>query len=267
MAKQRSIKHEYELFIEREIETFKDSVPRSALLAIGDEAVAALGAQAQITLTEVVVWQEVDRLIAARLKLPSYAAWRRRRLRRLAEFRRPERWGLAPDGALACALREAAGDHVLLAGARVEDTTLFSAALGCSVTALTPEPESLERVFAVADAAGVGSQVRGCVCDLGGWDPDVPLRVVACDPDALDGLAAPARVEAIGGLQRVTPPGGVHLLLYTPSTGRAHISFDEWRSWYPGWAVSAERARLGVGDVGQTYVARRISAQGGATAA
>lgn len=266
MAKQRSIKHEYELFIEREIEEFKDSVPRSALLAIGDEAVAALGAQAQTTLTEIVVWQEVDRLIAARLKLPSYAAWRRRRLRRLADFRRPERWGLAPDGALACALREAAGDHVLLAGARVEDTTLFSAALGCSVTALTPEPESLERVFAAADAAGVGSQVRGCVCDLGGWDPDVPLRVVACDPDVLDGLATPARLEAIGGLQRATPLGGVHLMLHAPSDEGGHVSFDEWCSWYPDWAVSAEGAQIDGRGEGRTYVARRISDRGGATA-
>jgi hypothetical protein len=31
-------------------------VPRSALLALGDEAVAALGAQAQTTLTEMVLW-------------------------------------------------------------------------------------------------------------------------------------------------------------------------------------------------------------------
>jgi hypothetical protein len=65
MAKQRSLKHEYELYVEHELETYKDSVPRSALLALGDEAVAALGAQAQTTLTEMVLWEEVDRLIAS----------------------------------------------------------------------------------------------------------------------------------------------------------------------------------------------------------
>lgn len=266
MAKQRSLKHEYELYIEREVEAFKDSVPRSVLLSIGDEAVAALAAQAQTTLTEIVVWQEVDRLIAGRLKLPTYATWRRRRLRRLAEFRRPERWGLAPDGALARALRAAAGEHVLLAGRRAEDTTLFSAALGCSVTALTPEPESLERVFAAADQAGVGSQVRGCVCELGGWDPDVLLRVVVCAPDALHGLGRTARGDAIDGLRRATPVGGVHLMLHSPDDRGVQVSLDEWRSWYPGWAVSAEGEPAGRGAERRTYVAHRVVEIGSAPA-
>ena len=35
----RSLKHEYELYVEREIEDYKDSIPRSAILSIGDEAV------------------------------------------------------------------------------------------------------------------------------------------------------------------------------------------------------------------------------------
>ena len=40
----RSLKHEYELFVEREIENYKESVPRSVLLSIGDDAVRALAA-------------------------------------------------------------------------------------------------------------------------------------------------------------------------------------------------------------------------------
>ena len=39
----RSLKHEYELFVENEIETYKDSLPRSALLKIGDEATMTIG--------------------------------------------------------------------------------------------------------------------------------------------------------------------------------------------------------------------------------
>jgi hypothetical protein len=269
MAKQRSLKHEYELYIEHEIEAYKDSVPRSALLALGDEAVAALGEQAQTTLTEIVLWEEVDRIIASRLKLPTYATWRRRRLRRLAELRRPERWGLAPDGALARTLREAVGEHVLFAdgGAGVEDATLFSAALGCNVTALTPEPMVLDRMFAAADEAGVGSQVRGCVCPLGGWAPDVPLRAVVCAADAFDGLERDARAHAVLELQRATLVGGVHLLRGRPNAPAA-VSFDEWRAWYDGWAVTAEpligTAGGGVSDAGAsaaegTYVARRLA--------
>ena len=63
-----------------------------------------------------VLWEEVDRIIARRLRLPSYATWRRRRLKVLAELRRPEHWGLHADSPLARALRSAEGEHVLLAG-------------------------------------------------------------------------------------------------------------------------------------------------------
>ena len=65
----RSLKYEYELYVEREIEDYKDSVSRGAVLKIGDEAVELLRKQDQIALTELVVWQEVDRIIAKRLRL------------------------------------------------------------------------------------------------------------------------------------------------------------------------------------------------------
>jgi hypothetical protein len=251
------------LYLEHELEAFKDSVSRGALLALGDEAVATLGAGQQTTLTEMVLWEEVDRIIARRLKLPSYATWRRRRLRRLAELRRPEHWGLPADGAIARALRESVGEHVLFAdgGAGAEDATLFSAALGCNVTALTPEPAVLDRMFAAADEAGVGSQVRGCVCPLGGWAPDVPLRTVVCAADAFDALEREARAHAVMELQHATPVGGVHLLRGRLG-GPAAVSFDEWRAWYDGWAVSAEPAVDAAASPGATYVARRIAALG-----
>lgn len=255
MAKQRSLKHEYALYVERAIEEFKDSVPRSALLALGDEAVAALAAQAQTSLTELVLWEEVDRLIAERLGLPKYRTWCARRRRQLVRLRDAGRCGLAPDGAVASALRAATGDHVLLAGGSAEQATLFSAAHGCSVTVLTDEPESLDRLFAAADDAGVGSQVRGCVCELGGWDPDVALRVVVCAPDALAPLSSTERTLAIDGLRRATAAGGVHLL---HGCGRAsvEISLDEWRSWYPGWSVSTDGTAPGTA-VATTLIARR----------
>ena len=80
----RSLRHEYELFVEREIEAYKESVSRSVLLSIGDEAVAALAAEQQFALTELILWEEVDRIIMKRIGLPSFQTWRRRRLRRLA---------------------------------------------------------------------------------------------------------------------------------------------------------------------------------------
>lgn len=41
----RSLKHEYGLYVENEIEVYKDSISRTALLKIGDEAVASLQSQ------------------------------------------------------------------------------------------------------------------------------------------------------------------------------------------------------------------------------
>src|SRR3954462_1320326 len=95
----RSLKHEYELYLEREIEDYKESVPRSVLLSIGDEAVRSLADQQQFALTELIVWDEVDKIIFKRLRLPSYTTWRRLRLKLQAELRRPEHWGLTPDDA------------------------------------------------------------------------------------------------------------------------------------------------------------------------
>ena len=95
----RSLKHEYELFVEREIENYKESVPRSVLLSIGDEAVRALADEQQFALTELLLWDEVDRIIFKRLRLPSYATWRKQRLKLLDELKRPEHWGLSPDDA------------------------------------------------------------------------------------------------------------------------------------------------------------------------
>src|SRR5919206_503591 len=99
MTAPRSLQHEYELYVEREIELYKDTLSRSALLSIGDEAVARLREQAQTTLTE---------------------------------------------------------------------------------------------------------RVRGCVCDLGQWSPDVALRAVVCTPAAFTGLTPSERGEAIAVLQSAT---------------------------------------------------------------
>src|SRR3982750_819493 len=94
----RSLKHEYELYVENEIENYKESVSRSAILKIGDEAVACLRAAEQVAMDELLLWAEVDRIIRKRLRIPAYDTWRRKRIRILEEYRRPEHWGIRPDG-------------------------------------------------------------------------------------------------------------------------------------------------------------------------
>src|ERR1051326_5554651 len=112
----RSLRHEYELFVEEEIENYKESIPRSALLSIGDEAVASLTEQAQFALTELLLAQEVDRIIFRRLRLPTYQTGRRRGLKLIREMRRPEHWGLQADDVLVRAVRATGEARVFVAG-------------------------------------------------------------------------------------------------------------------------------------------------------
>ena len=253
----RSLKHEYELFVEREIEDYKDSIPRSAILAIGDEAVAALREDAQTTLTELVLWEEVDRIIARRIRLPSYSTWRRRRLKTIAELRKPERWGLHPNSPLAREVRASEGEHVLVAGMDDEGAAIFSAALGCAVTAIDLAPDAVERVIMAAEQAGLATRVRPLVTDIAGWSPDVALRLVVCSPQAFEGLAPEARERAIATLQSATLDGGVHLV-QTIVAGTAGASLgaptlDELRARYVGWAISVESESAS----GPTFLARK----------
>ena len=103
----RSLRHEYELYIEQEIENYKESIPRAAILAIGDEAAARLAGEAQFVLTELLLLEEVDRIIFRRLRLPKYDTWRRKRLKLHDEMRRPEHWGFSRTDALVRTLSDA----------------------------------------------------------------------------------------------------------------------------------------------------------------
>src|SRR5207245_1495569 len=72
-----SPRQEYQEFLLERIEEYKNTVSREELLRIGDEAVRELeaNAQDQYLLTEVLLLEHVDRLIARRLRLPSFQRW------------------------------------------------------------------------------------------------------------------------------------------------------------------------------------------------
>lgn len=255
---QRSLRHEYELYIEREIEAYKESVSRTVLLGIGDEAVAELADQQQLVLTELLVWEAVDRIIMRRLALPNFNAWRSRRMRRLKAYRRPEHWGFAHDApiVMASAATSSVGDpHVLVSGAHSERSALFMAAHGWAVTAVESEPDSMERVMAAAYDTGLTSRVHGFVADLASFAPDAPLTAVVCTPDAFAGLSAEQRARAIAVLQSATRDGGVHLV-ETIVAGQAALTIDELRARYDGWQISVENGR----GSWPTFVARKLSA-------
>lgn len=235
----RSLKHEYELYVDREIENYKESIPRSVILGIGEEAVRSLSSQPQLALTEILLCAEVDQLIRGRLRIPSFSAWRRRRLKALKEFCRPERWGMRPDSAIARTPREAAEGHVLVAGAVGEGPALYLAANGCAVTALDTTEDVLERVLDAAAEVGLTGRVRGLVADLASWSPDMPLNAVVCAAAAFKGLSPEECAHAIAILQAATTAGGFHVVETGGEGGRV-LPLDELRARYDGWNISME---------------------------
>jgi hypothetical protein len=249
----RSLKEEYELYVDREIEAYKESLSRSTLLGIGDEAVAQLRTREQIVLTELVVWEEVDRIIMRRLGLPTYQTWKRRRYRRLARFRRPEHWGFAPDSPIVRAIGSVHDSHVLVSGARSEGSALYLAANGCEVTAIEPQEALLERVMAAAFDAGITGRLHGYVSDLASYAPVEPLTAVICTPAAFAGLSMEERAQAIAVLQSATCDGGLHLV-ETLVAGQAVLTVDELAERYAGWEVSVERPD----GRAETFLARKL---------
>lgn len=234
----RSLQHEYERYLEQEIENYKESVPRSVLLSIGDEAVAALAREPQFTLTELIVWEEVDRIIARRLRLPSATTWRRRRLKAIEELRRPERWGMSTQHPLVRGLSIGAEGAALVAGAVDESPTLYFAANGCRVTAIDDEPEAVDRVMNAALRAGLTDRIDARVGGLESWSPDAPLFAVIVADAALSGLSADERRRVLATLQRATVDGGVHLVQALAGSGAAALA--ELRDSYRGWTVEVD---------------------------
>ena len=236
----RSLKYEYELFVDEEIENYKESIPRGALLGIGDEAVASLAEQAQFALTELLLVQEVDRIIFRRLRLPSYQTWRRRRLKLLREMRRPEHWGLQADDLVVRAVRPTGEARVLVAGRAAEAPALYLAANGCEVTAVANEEDVVERVLAAATAAGLGERIHAHRANWTAWAPDAVLDAVIVTSNALRGLTAAQRTRVIKLLQGATADGGIHLVEAADIQLRAP-TLRELESRYEGWSLSLEK--------------------------
>jgi hypothetical protein len=265
----RSLHHEYQLYIEQEIENYKESVPRPALLAIGDEAASRLAAEPQFALTEMLLCEEVDRIIFSRLRLPAYNTWRKRRLKLQQELRRPEHWGLSASDALVRSIGgrngienhglDGSGGHVLVAGEAAERSALFLAANGCDVTALESREDSVRRVMEAAIQAGLAERVHAVAAELTHWTPPpgAALQAVVCSHSALCSLSSHERARVLAVLQSATRDGGVHLV-ETIVAGSSAI--EELRATYSGWNVSVEPSKATADADAQVFLARKEQA-------
>ena len=252
----RSPKHEYDLYVENEIELYKDSISRTVLLKIGDEAVASLESQAQLAMNEILLCDEVDKIIRKRLRIPTYATWRKKEIKRIKEqeeFRRPEHWGVSADSALAREVHLPARAHVLVAGAGAEGTSAarYLAAQGCSVTAIDAEARNSENLDP-ADAKLLAGRIASFPVGLKEWAPDGPLSAVVCTPAAFAGLTAAERSKVFAILQSATRDGGVHLV-DTLIQNHAEPSLSELRRNYKGWTISV----LDQGTSSRSFLARK----------
>ncbi|MCU0648852.1 MAG: hypothetical protein MUF00_12700 [Gemmatimonadaceae bacterium] len=240
----RSLEREYQAYLQFEIEEYKNSISRGALLRIADEAARAMADQPQIALTELVLGDEVDRLIAKRLKLQSFRTWKQRALKRAEALRKPEHWGLTADAPVVRAVPAvelAAVTHVLVAGGgeRQHGPALFLAAQGFAVTTLDTDYDAVERVMHAAEAHGLDENVRGFVGLLEQWSPDVRFQAVVCAADAVLDIESGERGRVLDALQRATVEGGVHLF-ESAESGEREDAAEALQASYAGWSVAVE---------------------------
>src|SRR5213596_4241369 len=143
----RSLKQEYQEFLLERIEEYKNTLSREELLRIGDEAVRELeaNAQDQYLLTEVLLLEHVDRLMARRLRLPSFQRWKQKHRALRDAQRQPTHWGLdAEHPVVSWTPRLEPGDLALVIGASALPAALLIAAHDVAVLLLDQELAAVE---------------------------------------------------------------------------------------------------------------------------
>ena len=236
------------------IEEYKNALTREALLEVGDEAVRELEANAagQYLLTEVLLLEHVDRVIARRLRLPSFPRWHRKhRALRVAQ-REPTHWGLDRTAPLVgLARRSEPGDTAVVVGAGALAGGLFLAAHDAEVFLLDQDLRAIEAAESRAVAEQLAGRFHALVIRLGGWLPDVTPAVVVIDPSALATVRVKERHATLAELQARTRPGGSHLILPAPSTREViPLASEALQSLYDRWQIThRKRSRAGAGFV------------------
>ena len=253
----RSLKQEYQEFLLQRIEEYKNTLTREELLEIGDEAVRELeeSATGQYLLTEVLLLEHVDRIIARRLRLPSFARWREKHRALRAAQREPTHWGLDAGGpVVACARRLEPGDVAVVVGATALPAALFIAAHDAEVFLLDQDLSAVEAAESRAISEQLAGRFQALVITFGGWLPDVGPSLVVIDPAALRPVPAPERRGLLAELQARTRPAGVHVVLPSPASHPViPLAPEALQAQYTGWEiVKRRRASAGAGFVATT---------------
>jgi len=262
----RSLRAEYDQFIEQRIEEYKDSLPRADILAIGDEAMHEMSDALQLQLTEVVLRDQVDSIIRRRLRLPSFRRWREKHVALRAAQVQPGHWGLGPHdpvAGLAELIEE--GDPVLVIGAADGACPLFLAAHGATVHVCDPDIAAIYGLESRSVTEQLGALIECSVIQLERFEPFAWFVACVIEAAALSGLRANERAMLIERLKAVTPEGGRHVIMPVSSSRgprEARLASDALKSSYVGWDIIRPNAPVGRGrgrNIGFTAVRPRRS--------
>jgi hypothetical protein len=241
----RSLKQEYQEFILQRIEEYKNAIPRADLLEIGDEAVRELqaSAQDQYLLTEVLLLEHVDRIIARRLRLPSFPRWRQKHRALREAQREPTHWGL--DHAhpiVAWAPRLEPGDLVVVVGAAALSEALFLAAHDVEVFLVDQDLGAIEAAEGRAVTEQLAGALQALVITFGRWFPDLSPSFVVLEPKSLADLRAKDRAALISDLQARTRSEGVHVVLSAGASREViPLAPEALQAMYGGWQLQRSR--------------------------
>jgi hypothetical protein len=259
----RSLRAEYDQFIEQRIEEYKDSLSRSEILGIGDEALVELSRADQLQLTEVVLRDQVDAIIRRRLRLPSFRRWRERHVALRAAQSQPGHWGLTshdPVTALAELVED--GDPVLVVGAADGACALFLASRGAAVRVADPDIAAVYGLESRAVTEQLGGRIECEVARLERFSSDT-FAFVACvlETDTLALLSPTERASFLARLKDLTPPGGRHAVMSAgQGAGAPGLSPDVLRPHYSDWEIVRPQAAAGRRTRGGGFTALRPNA-------
>jgi hypothetical protein len=237
-----SPRQEYEEFILQRIEDYKNQLSREQLLALADDAVRELdaGPEGQLLLTEVLVLEQVDRLIRKRLRLPGFKRWSESHQRMRDAQHHLTHWGLPSGLPLERLARCLEPDEVAITvGSGAAGAAMFLGALGVDVVAMAESVEASESLETRAAEEAVTRHVQVMVVAFGDWFPDAlrpALSIV--DPMLFAHLESSAQVRTMEALREATVRGGVHLVLPVEQRGLVRsIAPEALLNHYSGWQV------------------------------
>src|SRR3989454_6070139 len=127
-------------------------------------------------------------------------------------------------------------------GAAALPAALFLAAHDAEVFLLDQDLGAIEAAEGRAVAEQLAGRFQALVIHWGSWLPDVAPSLVVLDPTALAPARARDRSTVIADLKARTRPGGVHIVLPSPTANEViPLGPEALQAHYGGWHITRRR--------------------------